>query len=101
MKSFLLLPTPFWMAVKNKANSVADVLSLPFESITVGEKITEMTGKIGEKIEVSHLEQVEGEAVVDYIHSNGKLGVLVALKNTAMVPMWKKQVKMWPCRLQP
>ena len=70
-------------AVKNNANSVADVLSLPFEGITVGEKITEMTGKIGEKIEVSHLEQVEGEAVVHYIHSNGKLGVLVALKNTA------------------
>jgi elongation factor Ts len=40
-----------------------------------------MTGKIGEKIVVSHYEQVEGEAVVPYIHSNGKLGVLVALKN--------------------
>lgn len=70
-------------AVKSNASSVSEVMSLPFEGITVGEKITEMTGKIGEKIEVSHLEQVEGEAVVHYIHSNGKLGVLVALKNTS------------------
>ncbi len=70
-------------AVKSNATSVSEVMSLPFEGITVGEKITEMTGKIGEKIEVSHLEQVEGEAVVHYIHSNGKLGVLVALKNTS------------------
>ena len=40
-----------------------------------------MTGKIGEKIEISHYEVVKGEAVVPYIHSNGKLGVLVSLVN--------------------
>jgi elongation factor Ts len=40
-----------------------------------------MTGKIGEKIEISHFEIVKGEAVTPYIHSNGKLGVLVALVN--------------------
>ncbi|MFC4871417.1 translation elongation factor Ts [Negadavirga shengliensis] len=68
-------------AVENRPASVEAILALPFEGITIGEKITEMTGKIGEKIEVSHYEQVEGEAVVPYIHSNGKLGVLVALKN--------------------
>src|SRR5690606_23125340 len=49
--------------------------------ITVGDKIVEMTGKIGEKIEISHFARVQGESVVNYIHSNGKLGVLVALKN--------------------
>lgn len=49
--------------------------------ITLGEKIVETTGKIGEKIEISSYEVLEGEAVVPYIHSNGKLGVLVVLKN--------------------
>ncbi|MEX2565405.1 MAG: translation elongation factor Ts [Cyclobacteriaceae bacterium] len=71
------------IAVQNNASSKDGVLSLPYEGITVGEKITEMTGKIGEKIDVSHLDKVNGEAVVAYIHSNGKLGVLVALKNTS------------------
>ncbi|EKB48208.1 translation elongation factor Ts [Cecembia lonarensis] len=70
------------LATENKANSVADILAVPFEGITVGEKIVELTGKIGEKIEISHFEVVKGEAVVPYIHSNGKLGVLVGLTNT-------------------
>jgi elongation factor Ts len=70
------------LAVKENAGSIEAILALPYEGITVGEKITEMTGKIGEKIEVSHFEKVSGDQAVAYIHSNGKLGVLVALKNT-------------------
>jgi elongation factor Ts len=69
-------------AVKEDSASVDAVLALPFDNITIGEKITEMTGKIGEKIEISHLVKVSGEKVEPYIHSNGKLGVLVALTNT-------------------
>ena len=70
------------LAVEKNAGSREEILALPFDSITVGEKITEMTGKIGEKIEISHFEIIKGEAVTPYIHSNGKLGVLVALTNT-------------------
>lgn len=70
------------LAVANKATSVEQILALPFENITTADKIVEMTGKIGEKIEISHYEVVSGEAVVPYIHSNGKLGVLVSLVNT-------------------
>lgn len=73
------------LAVANKATSVEQILALPFENITTAEKIVEMTGKIGEKIEISHYEVVSGEAVVPYIHSNGKLGVLVSLVNTSGV----------------
>jgi elongation factor Ts len=69
------------LATKNGAATIEEILSLPFENITVAEKIIEMTGKIGEKIEISHYEIVKGEAVVPYIHSNGKLGVLVSLVN--------------------
>jgi elongation factor Ts len=69
------------LAIANNAATAVDVLAIPFEGITIGEKIIELTGKIGEKIEISHFEVVKGEAVVPYIHSNGKLGVLVALKN--------------------
>jgi len=69
------------MATKNAATSIEQIHALPYENITVAEKIIEMTGKIGEKIEISHYEIVKGEAVVPYIHSNGKLGVLVSLVN--------------------
>ncbi|WP_143962011.1 translation elongation factor Ts [Litoribacter populi] len=69
------------LAEQNNVSSKEEIMALPYESITVGEKIIEMTGKIGEKIDISHFEIVKGEAVVPYIHSNGKLGVLVALTN--------------------
>ncbi len=70
-------------AVAGGATSVEEIMALPFEGITVGEKIVEMTGKIGEKIAISHFEVVDAESVIPYIHSNGKLGVLVGLTNTS------------------
>jgi len=64
-------------------NKVADVNALLAEKLgdlTVQEKITEMVGKIGEKIEISEFVRMTGEAVVPYIHAGSKLGVLVSLK---------------------
>ncbi|MFZ1806680.1 MAG: translation elongation factor Ts [Cyclobacteriaceae bacterium] len=64
-------------------NKVADVNALLAEKLgdlTVQEKITELVGKIGEKIEISEFVRMTGEAVVPYIHVGSKLGVLVALK---------------------
>jgi elongation factor Ts len=48
--------------------------------LTVNDKITELVGKIGEKIEVKEYVRMTGEAVVPYIHAGSKLGVLVSLK---------------------
>ncbi len=47
---------------------------------SIADHLTDFMGKIGEKIEVSSYEVMEGETVVPYIHSNAKLGVMVALK---------------------
>ncbi len=49
-------------------------------ALTINEKITELVGKIGEKLEISAFVHMKGEAVVPYIHSGSKLGVLVSLK---------------------
>ncbi len=46
------------------------------------EHITDLMGKIGEKIDVATFDTVSADRVVSYIHSNGKLGVLVGLSNT-------------------
>lgn len=48
---------------------------------SIGESIIEFTGKIGEKLVVTAYENLNAEKVVSYIHSNGKLGVLVAFNN--------------------
>jgi elongation factor Ts len=70
-------------AVSNGSTTTAEVLALPMEGSTIAEKIIEMTGKIGEKIEISHFEVISADQVVTYVHSNGKLGVLVGLVNTS------------------
>lgn len=51
--------------------------------VTFDEKITQLVGKIGEKLDIVAYEVMEGEAVVPYIHAGSKLGVLVSLKNGA------------------
>src|SRR5690606_40532442 len=61
------------IAVKNNSQSVEDIHAVAYENITVGDKIVEMTGKIGEKNDINHFARVHGESVVNYIHSNGKL----------------------------
>ncbi|TLU98081.1 translation elongation factor Ts [Dyadobacter luticola] len=44
----------------------------------VSEHIVDLVGKLGEKLEITSYENVTADQVVPYIHSNGKLGVLVA-----------------------
>lgn len=45
------------------------------------EAMVELTGKIGEKINVAGYENITADKVVSYIHSNNKIGVLVAFTN--------------------
>lgn len=65
---------------QNAANKDA-VLALAFDGATVGEKLIEQTGKIGEKIEISDYELVEGDKIASYIHAGSKIGVLVSYKD--------------------
>ena len=54
--------------------------ALPYESgMTIGEKATERTGVIGEKIEVVDYATLEAPLVVAYNHMGNRAGVIVAL----------------------
>lgn len=60
----------------------AALRALAFDGQTVGDALTAMTGKIGEKIDVRRfavVEAPEGSRVVEYIHPGAKLGVLVEM----------------------
>ena len=67
---------------KNSASKDA-LMAEQAGGLSLQEKITELVGKIGEKIEVTEYISLTGEAVVPYIHAGSKLGVLVVLKNTS------------------
>jgi elongation factor Ts len=69
----------------------------------ISEAIIELTGKIGEKLVIQNYVNLTGEKVIPYIHSNGKLGVLVALKNVngAAVDEVGKDVAMQIAAMKP
>jgi elongation factor Ts len=75
------------IALEHRAGTLDALLALPYEDgRTVGETVTDMTGKIGEKIDVRRVALVEaagGNAVVAYIHPGAKLGVLVEVSGTS------------------
>lgn len=72
----LIVETAFAKKPASKEALLAEAVG----TLTVNDKITELVGKIGEKLEVSEYVHMKGEAVVPYIHAGSKLGVLVSLK---------------------
>lgn len=80
------------LALDNNVSSLDELLALPMGGVTVADKVAEMVGKIGEKIELRKFEKLEAATVVPYIHSNYKLGVLVSFnqpKSDAIVAAGK------------
>lgn len=65
---------------ETKPASIEEINGLSIEGKTVSELLTEIIGKIGEKIEVGAYETISGEKIVSYLHGT-RVGVLVALKN--------------------
>jgi len=67
-------------AFGNKPADKDALMALKVGDLTINDRIVELVGKIGEKIEVSEYVHMKGETVVSYIHAGSKLGVLVSLK---------------------
>ncbi|GHB71359.1 translation elongation factor Ts [Persicitalea jodogahamensis] len=61
----------------NAADKDALLSATMADGRSVSEHIIDLTGKLGEKLDVVAYENMSAEEVVSYIHSNGKLGVLV------------------------
>ncbi len=71
-------------ALTNLPNELNQLLDLPFDQdLSIGEKVTEQIGVIGEKIEVKEYHKIEtapGEGqVIPYIHMGYRAGVIVSI----------------------
>ncbi|MGV6830114.1 MAG: translation elongation factor Ts [bacterium] len=62
--------------------SLDSLLAADFNGITVGEKLTEQTGVIGEKIEIGVFKTLEAPFVGSYIHAGNKIATLVGLSSS-------------------
>jgi elongation factor Ts len=69
------------VALASQPADIDSLKALPMEGLTVGDKIIEQVGKIGEKIDVVKYELVKGDNIVAYIHAGNRLSVLVSLNN--------------------
>jgi elongation factor Ts len=72
------------IALKNLPDTLETLLALPYgDGITVGEKVAEQTGIIGEKLEIAAYAKVETAAgegqVIPYVHMGNRAAVIVAL----------------------
>jgi len=70
------------IAIKNELTALADVLVADFNGLTIADKVIEQTGVIGEKLEISYFEVVEGETVYGYNHPGNRIATIVALNKT-------------------
>ncbi len=66
------------IALEKFPATLEELRNQPFDGITVGEKVTEQIGIIGEKLELSY-ERLEAPMVCPYIHMGYRAGVLVGL----------------------
>ncbi|MCS6918048.1 MAG: translation elongation factor Ts [Chitinophagales bacterium] len=86
--------------------NIADLnalLNASLQGITIQERLAELVGKIGEKIELRSFHSCSGAAVVPYVHSNKKLGVLVLLNKarTEAVEQVGREVAMQVAAMNP
>lgn len=66
------------LAVSKKAKSREEVLSLEIGGRCIGDLITDLVGKIGEKIEMAHYEYLEAPKVFAYNHHGNRLATIVS-----------------------
>lgn len=71
------------IALESKATTIDELKAAPMGGATVGEKLLEVVGKIGEKIDIVNFEQLSSDAVAAYIHAGYRIGVLVAMDKAA------------------
>lgn len=70
------------VAIENNLTVLADVLSADINGLSIADKVIEQTGVIGEKLEISYFEVVEGETVYGYNHPGNRIATIVALNKS-------------------
>jgi elongation factor Ts len=75
------------LGINNRIHAIDQLMPMSLGSITVEEKLNEMLGKTGEKIQIAHYEVVESPIVFAYNHFGNRLATVVGLnkKDTANV----------------
>ncbi|HEX2395806.1 MAG TPA: translation elongation factor Ts [Bacteroidales bacterium] len=66
-------------AVENKPADLDSLKQIKVDGRSIGDRVTEQVGIIGEKLELSYYAKIEAPMVVPYIHPGNRLATLVGL----------------------
>jgi len=69
------------LGIANRIKSVAELKPLKLGSVTVEEKLNELLGKTGEKIQIAHYEYIESSMTFAYNHFGNRLATILGLNN--------------------
>ncbi len=88
------------VAIESGAANLEELLAASIDGITVAEKVTEQTGVIGEKLDLSYFEIVEGATVYGYNHPGNQIATLIAL-NEEVDEVYAKDCAMQAAAMAP
>lgn len=88
-------------ALANKPADLDALKALEMDGRTIEAHVTEQTGIIGEKIELSYFAKVEAEAVIPYIHPGNKLATLVGFNQNGVDTQVMRDVAMQVAAMNP
>ena len=70
-------------ALNNQVNTTEELLNQTINGLPISEKINEMVGKIGEKIQIGAFEVIEAAQVFSYIHPGNRLASLIGISKNS------------------
>jgi elongation factor Ts len=89
------------LALQQKPANLEELKSLQLNGRTVEALVTEQTGVIGEKIDLSFYGKISAETVVGYIHPGNKLSTLVGFNKAGVDEQLTKDIAMQVAAMSP
>jgi elongation factor Ts len=89
------------IALDKKPSNLDELKALPLEGATIGEKVVEYIGIIGEKLDLSYFDKIEAEQVQAYIHPGNKLATLVGFTKAGLDLQVYKDIAMQIAAMNP
>jgi elongation factor Ts len=85
----------------NKPADLEALKALPFQGKTVAEVVTEQSGTIGEKLDLSYFASIEAEKVQGYNHIGNNLATLVGFNKSDVAEQVAKDIAMQIAAMAP
>lgn len=89
------------VALAQKPENLDNLKGLELDGRAIEEQVTEQTGVIGEKLDLSYYGKIEAETVISYIHPGNKLATLVGFNKAGVEEQVAKDVAMQVAAMAP